>query len=316
MPVIMKLGLISGLDRLINDKPQLRQNIDDLVFASRADLKDIDWSKAKVFVPSDPTAITWISKAVAEINEFLRNQPNATKPSIAYLGGNNGKYKNMNSLETKLAAQLCKFNDYSLYPFIKGVESEIISKQVGYRVRNQVFKSVELEKESGNSKQNWENALKQGLLNGVETIVVVGSQEGVARHIGTLKATLKAHGLATKGFNIVAYPYTATISSENLKLYQKNFGIKFPVPNSPVSCCKGNWNKSAWGIYRTFMELLAIKRYSAKGDVYLTDEQKQILKKVFDEINVKTVTAAIIKAKVLQNPKVQDLIRWYKSRSK
>ena len=107
MPVFMKLGLISGLNKLVNDKPQLRQNIGDLVFASHADLKDIDWSKAKVFVPSDPTAITWISKAVAEINEFLRNQPNATKPSIAYLGGNNGKYKNLQSLETKLAAQLC-----------------------------------------------------------------------------------------------------------------------------------------------------------------------------------------------------------------
>ena len=316
MPVIMKLGLISGLNKLVNDKPQLRQNIGDLVFASHADLKDINWSKAKVFVPSDPTAITWISKAVAEINEFLRNQPNATKPSIAYLGGNNGKYKNMNSLETKLAAQLCKFNGYSLYPFIKGVESEIISKQVGYRVPNQVFKSVELEKESGNAKQNWENALKQGLLNGVETIVVVGSQEGVARHIGTLKATLKAHGLATKGVNIVAYPYTAEISSENLKSYQKSFGIKFPVPNGTVSCAKDNWYKSAWGIYRTFMELLSIKRYSAKGDVYLTDEQKQTLKKVFDEINVKTVASSIIKAKVLENPMVQGLIKLYKNRSK
>ena len=314
MPVIMKLGLISGLNKLVNDKPQLRQNIGDLVFASRANLKDIDWSKAKVFVPSDPTAITGISKAVAEINEFLRNQPNATKPSIAYLGGNNGKYKNMNSLETKLAAQLCKFNVYSLYPFIKGVESEIISTQVGYRVPNQIFESIELEKESGNSKQNWENALKKGLFNEVETIVVVGSQEGVARDIGTLKATLKAHGLATKGFNIVAYPYTAEISSENLKSYQKNFGIKFPVPNGTISCAKDNWNKSAWGIYRTFMELLAIKRYSAKGDVYLTDEQKQTLKNIFEHIKVKTLMPAMIKAKIKENPIIQKIIGNSKTR--
>ena len=308
MPVFMKLGLISGLNKLVNDKPQLRQNIGDLVFASHADLKDIDWSKAKVFVPSDPTAITWISKAVAEINEFLRNQPNATKPSIAYLGGNNGKYKNLQSLETKLAAQLCKFNGYSLYPFINGIESEIISKQVGYRVPNQLFSSVELEKESSNSKANWENALKEGLFNGVETIIVIGSQEGVARHIGTLKATLKAHGLATKGFNIVAYPYTATISSENLKLYQKNFGIKFPVPNGSVLCDKENWNKSAWGIYRTFMELLAIKRYSAKGDVYLTEEQKQLVKNIFDEMTPTNVVSAIVKANIIENPIVKKLM--------
>ena len=304
----MKLGLISGLNKLVDDNPQLRQNIGDLVFASRANLKDIDWSKAKVFVPSDPTAILWISTAVAEINEFLRSHPNVTKPSIAYLGGNNGKYKNMNSLETKLAAQLCKFNDYSLYPFINGIESEIISKQVGYRVRNQVFKSVELEKESGNSKQNWENALKKGLFNGVETIIVVYSQEGVARHIGTLKATLKAHGLATKGFNIVAYPYTADISSRNLELYQKNFGIKFPVPNGFVLCDKENWNKSAWGIYRTFMELLAIKRYSAKGDVYLTEEQKQLVKNIFNEMTPTNVVSAIVKANIIENPIVKKLL--------
>ena len=308
MPVMIKLGLISGLNKLVNDKPQLRQNIGNLVFASHTDLKNIDWSKAKVFVPGDPTAITWMSKAIAEINEFLRNQPNATKPSIAYLGGNNGKYKNLESLETKLAAQLCKFNGYSLYPFIKGIESEIISKQVGYKVPNQLFSSIELEKESKHAKQNWENAVKQGLLNNVETVVIVGSQEGVARHIGTLKATLKAHGLATKGFNIVAYPYTATISSENLKLYQKNFGIKFPVSDGSVLCDKENWNKSAWGIYRTFMELLAIKRYSAKGDVYLTDEQKQLMKNIFDEMTPAKVVSAIVKANIMENPIVRKIM--------
>ena len=293
----MKLGLISGLSAVVNSNPQLHKDISDLVFTPRADLKDIDWSKAKIFVPSDPTAVKWI---VGDIKEIIGSlQGNSAKPAIAYLGGNNGKY-NKNSLETRLATLLCKANGYDLTPFKDGIESEIIHQAVAEKIPDSTFRVIELEKESSNSKQNWENALKKGMLDSVKTIVVIASAEGAARHIGTLKAALKAHNINPDDFNIVAYPYTAAISADNLKNVQKELEINMAVPKDGGKCDKDSWSESAWGLYRTFIEMNSIKRYSAKGDVYLTDEQKKLLKNIF---SVKTLAFALGKAAVTEMKK-------------
>lgn len=288
MPVFMKLGLISKVNKVLQSNPDLQKNISDLVFTPRADLKDIDWSKAKVFVLGEPTSVPWIKKALSEL-------PKDVNFTTAFLGGNNKKY-DKNSLETKLARLMAIFNGYKLNPFVKGIESEIISDMV----KDVIHGPVELEKESSNSKENWENALNQGMLDGIETVIIVESNEGVTRHIGTLKATLMRHSLDPNKYNIIAWPYTATISSDNMKLYQQFLGVDFPVPNGLIVCDKDNMNKSAWGIYRTFMELLAINRWSKKGDVYLTDEQKKLLKNIF---SVKTLAFALGKAAVTEMKK-------------
>ena len=300
MPVIMKLGVLSGLSAVLNSNSQLQQDISNLMFAQKADVQNIDWSKAKVFVPSDPTAVKWIVGDIKEITETLPDkQSTSAKPAIAYLGGNNGKY-NKNSLETRLATLLCKANGYDLTPFKDGIESEIIHQAVAEKIPDSKFRVVELEKESSNSKQNWENALKKGMLDSVKTIVVIASAEGAARHIGTLKATLKAHNINPDDFNIVAYPYTATISADNLKSVQKELEINMAVPKDGGKCDKDNWSKSAWGLYRTFIEMNSLKRYSAKGDVYLTAEQKQLLNNIF---SVKTLAFALGKTVVTEMKK-------------
>lgn len=296
MPVIIKLGVISGLSAVLNSNPQLQQDISNLMFAQKADVQNIDWSKAKVFVPSDPTAVPWIKQALSEL-------PKDVNFTTAFLGGNNKKY-DKNSLETKLARLMAIFNGYKLNPFVKGIESEIISEMV----KDVLHGPIELEKESSNSKENWENALNQGMLNDVKTIIIVGSNEGVTRHIGTLKATLTGHDLDPNKYNIIAWPYTATISSDNLKLYQQFLGVDFPVPKGLIACNKDSWAESAWGLYRTFIEMKSIKRYSAKGDVYLTDEQKKLLKNIF---SVKTLAFALGKAAVTEMKKApKKLANW------
>ena len=288
MPVFMKLGLISKIHNVIESNLKVHKNIGNLVFTPKADVQNIDWSKAKVFVPSDPTAVPWIKQALSEL-------PKDVNFTTAFLGGNNKKY-DKNSLETKLARLMAIFNGYKLNPFVKGIESEIISEMV----KDVLHGPIELEKESSNSKANWEKAFAQGMLNDVQTIIIVYSNEGVTRHIGTLKATLTRHGLDPNKYNIIAWPYTATISSENLNLYQQSLGVDFPVPKGLIACDKDTFNKSAWGIYRTFMELLAINRWSKKGDVYLTAEQKQLLNNIF---SVKTLAFALGKTVVTEMKK-------------
>ena len=306
MPAIFKLGVCSGLKQIVNDNPQLHKNVGDLMFTPKVYLNTIDWSKAKVFVPADPTAVKWIVNDVKEINEFLREKQQTAK--IAYLGGNNGKY-HKKSLETKLAKLLCIFQGHKLKPFIDGVESEIISEAVNKELQNSMFEQPELEKTSSNSKANWENAVKNGLLNDVKTIVIVCAEEYATRNIGTLKATLKSHNLNPDDYRIVAYPYTATISSDNLRIYQQILGVKLDVPNKDIiGCSKNDFKESAWGLYRVFMELLAIKRWHAKGDVYLSPEQKQLMKEILPELKAKKLLPAIVKSKIVETSIVKKLM--------
>ncbi len=302
MPAITKLGIISGLFTLVNSDPQLRQNINDLMFVDWGDArKNIQWSKTKIFVPAYPTDVPYIVKTFQTMTELLPAASDPNKPGIAYLGGNNGKY-NKQSLETKLATLLCNVNGYDITQFKDGIESEIIHNAVAKTVPDSRFKSVELEKKSSNSKENWENALKDGLLDGVDEIIMVTSEEGFVRHKGTLLATLKAHGIDSKNLKIYAWPYNAEISPDNLKKMQQILGITLKVPNQDYNITndKYTWNKSAWGIYRTFIEMLALRRWSAKGDVYVTEEQKKQLNDIFSKITVKNLAMATIKAKTAE----------------
>ena len=293
MPVFMKLHLIPIMHKVLKSNPDLQKSIGDLVFLHRSDLKNIDWSKAKVFVPCEPTAVPWIKIALSQL-------PKDVNFTTAFLGGNNERYKN-NSLQTKLARLMTIFNGYKLKPFVNGIESEIISDMA----KDVLHGPVELETKSSNTKANWENALKQGMLDGIETVIIVASNEGVVRHIGTLKAALKKQNIDVGKFNILAWPYTPTIKSDNMNLWQNFLGIKFPLPSDLVVCDKDNINTSVWGMYRTFMELFAIDRWSKQGDVYLTDEQKQLLKNIFD---FKTLAFAFGKTAIAEIKETQNKV--------
>lgn len=298
MPVLSEIYRITvpGLYNLVQSNQKLRENIDDLMFISRGSLENVNWSKAKVFVPCDPTAVPWIKIALSEL-------PQDVNFTTALLGGNNGKY-GKKSFETSLARLMCIFNGYKLKPFVSGIESEIISDMV----KDVIHGPVELEKQSSNTKANWENAWMQGMLDGVETIIVVYFQEGVARHIGTLKATLIGHGLDPEKYNIIAWPYTPTISSDNWKLFQQYIGFNVSMPNGLVVCDKDNWDKSAWGVGRTIMEFFSIKKWSEKGHVYLTDEQKKLVQSISDKIKPTILGPAIVKAQLMQNQIISKMM--------
>lgn len=321
MPVLMNLGLMSGLKRLVDSKPQLRKDIDDLLFSHDVKFENIDWAKAKVFVPADCEAVPYYANSIAEINEFLRNHPNIARPDIAILGGNNGKYKNINSLESRLATILCKFGGYSLYPFINGTESKIIHKLISYKVPNMVFKNVEYETKSGNTKQNWDNAVDNGMLDNINTVVIVALQAVATRHIGTLKATLKSNWMDPQDVNIIAVPATPKMESEKFKKVSKILGITMDVPDGFVICDKAHWTESAWGLYRVFIELLSLRRYSKKGDVYLDKKQTALLNRIFDEIKVSELASAIIKEKTIElkktamkKPILQKVMNFFNSK--
>lgn len=318
---MMKLGIISGLSALINANPQLRKDINDLLFSHNVKLENIDWANAKVFVPADCEAVPYYANSVAKINEFLSNHPKIARPDIAFLGGNNGKYKNINSLESRLATILCKFGGYSLHPFINGTESKIMHKLISYRVPNMVFKNVEYETKSANTKQNWNNAVDNGMLDNINTVVIVALQAAATRHIGTLKATLKSNWMGTQDFNIVAVPATPKMESEKFKKVSKILGITMEVPDGFVICDKENWTKSAWGLYRVFIELLSLRRYSKKGDVYLDEKQTALLNRIFDKIKVSELASAIIKEKTaelkkktMKKPIVQKVMKFFNSK--
>lgn len=284
MPVIIKTALVSGLKKLVNSNENLRKEITDFMFAKTPTNSNIDWSKAKIFVPCDPTAVRYISKELTLLEliilkEYLSKNPNAARPGIAYMGGNNGKY-NRNSLETRMATLLCEANGYSIDPFKNGIESEIIHKMVAEVLPDSVFGSVQEEKESSNRKANWENAIKKGFFKDVKTVVILSSAEYAVRSKGTLIASMKANGLNPNEYNIVSWPYTAKISSDALKKVQEQLEINLKVPAEGGISDADNWTKSSWGIYRTFIEMLSVRKYSQKGDVYLTPEQQEKLKEI------------------------------------
>lgn len=318
MPVLIRLGLLSGMKRLVDSKPQLRKDINELLFSHEIKLEKIDWAKAKVFVPADCEAVPYYTNAIAAINEFLQKHPNIARPVIAFLGGNNGKYKKINSLETRLATILCKFGGYSLYPFINGTESKIIHKLISYKVPNMVFKNVEYETKSGNTKQNWNNAVDNGMMDNINTVVIVALQEAATRHIGTLKATLKSNWMGPQDFNIVAVPATPIMESEKFKQVSKILGITMDIPDGVVICDKDHWTESAWGLYRVFIELRSLRRYSQKGDVYLDKKQTVLLNRIFDEIKTSELASAIIKEKTaelkktaMKKPIVQKVTKFF-----
>lgn len=321
MPVLMNLGLMSGLKRLVDSKPQLRKDINDLLFSHNVKLEKIDWAKAKVFVPADCEAVPYYINAIAAINESLQKHPNIARPDIAFLGGTNGKYKDANSLESRLATILCKFGGYSLYPFINGTESKIIHKLISYKVPNMVFKNVEYETKSTNTKENWNNAVDNGMLDNINTVVIVALQAAATRHIGTLKATLKQNWLGTQDFDIVVVPATPKMESEKFKKVSKILGITMDIPDGFVICDKDHWAESAWGLYRVFIELRSLRRYSKKGDVYLDEKQTALLNRIFDEIKVSELASAIIKektaelkTKTMKKPIVQRLTKLFNTK--
>ena len=321
MPVLMRLGLMSGIKRLVDSKPQLRKDINDLLFSHNVKIEKIDWAHAKVFVPADCEAVPYYANTIAEINEFLRKHPNIARPDIAFLGGNNGKYKKSNSLETRLATILCKFGGYSVYPFRDGTESKIIHKLISYKVPNMVFKNVEYETKSANTKQNWNNAVDNGMLDDINTVVIVALQAAATRHIGTLKATLKSNCMGTQDVNIVAVPATPKMESAKFQKVSKILGITMDIPDGVVICDKDHWTESAWGLYRVFIELLSLRRYSKKGDVYLDKKQTVLLNRIFDEIKTSELASAIIKEKTaelkkktMKKPIVQKIMSFFNSK--
>jgi len=201
MSIMMHLSLIPGVDKLINSNQELRDKITKLVFPQKVDFKDFDWSKTTILVAGDPTTKVWVENTVKEISVFLSKQPNNGKPSIVYLGGNNGKYKParwyqilrkiniLRKLETQFATNICYVNGYQLTPFIYGFESEIVHQEVEKQVPDSVFNSVKLETKSTNIHASMENAYTEGYLDldNVKNLVIVAGKEYATRCIGTLR---------------------------------------------------------------------------------------------------------------------------------
>lgn len=316
----MKLNYIPGADKLINSNPELRDKITKLVFPPKADFSNFDWAETVFLVPGDPTTVVWVKNTIKEISEFLSKQPNSAKPSIVYLGGNNGKYKNaawydvLRKLETKFAKAICHINGYELTPFIDGNESEIIHNEVAKEVPDSTFQSVDLETKSTNIHAAMENALTNGYLNNVKNVIIVAGKEYATRCMGTLRATLKAHNLNPQDYNIVAWPYTKTLSVKQLSELQKFMGVDFKIPENGGIVDENNWYKSGLLVYDITIETNSLIKYAEKGHVALSDEQRQLANDISKRLTKKDmmfetakINAAKLKAKTL-DPVMQKIM--------
>lgn len=323
----MHLSLIPGADKLINSNPELRDKITKLVFPQKVDFKDFDWSKTTILVAGDPTTKVWVTNTVKEISDFL---PNNAKPGIVYGGGNNGKYKPalwyqilrkiniLRKLETKFATNICYVNGYELTPFIYGFESEIIHQEVEKQVPDSVFKSVKLETKSTNIHASMENAYKEGYLDldNVKNVVIVAGKEYATRCIGTLRATLKSHGLNYTDYNIVAWPYTKNLSVEKSAELRELMGISYKLPaeeNNPLIVDENNWYKSALSLYDVTIETNSLIKYAKKGHVLLTDNQKELADYISKHLTTKNKMLETVKANMSElktkvvNPIIQKI---------
>ncbi|MBQ6110249.1 MAG: hypothetical protein IJL05_02605 [Alphaproteobacteria bacterium] len=320
MSIMMHLSLIPGADKLINSNPELRDKITKLLFLQKVDFKDYDWDSTSFVVAGDPTTKVWVTNTVKEISDFL---PNNAKPGIVYGGGNNGKYKParwyqiLRKLETKFATNICYVNGYELKPFIYGFESEIIHKEVEKQVPDSTFKSVEKETKSTNIHQTMENVLANGYLDNVKNVVIVAGKEYATRCIGTLRATLKSHGLNYTDYNIVAWPYTKNLSVEKSAELRELMGISYKLPaeeNNPLIVDENNWYKSALSLYNVVIEINSLIKYAKKGHVLLTDEQKELADYISKHLTKKNMMletikldmSTLIKQKII-NPIIQKI---------
>jgi len=331
MSIMMHLSLIPGVDKLINSNQELRDKITKLVFPQKVDFKDFDWSKTTILVAGDPTTKVWVENTVKEISVFLSKQPNNGKPSIVYLGGNNGKYKParwyqilrkiniLRKLETQFATNICYVNGYQLTPFIYGFESEIVHQEVEKQVPDSVFNSVKLETKSTNIHASMENAYTEGYLDldNVKNLVIVAGKEYATRCIGTLRATLKSHGFNYTDYNIVAWPYTKNLSVEKSVELRELMGISYKLPkeeNNPLIVDENNWYKSALSLYDVAIETDSLIKYANKGHVELTDDQKELADYISKKLTKKNkiletvkVTMSELKKKVA-NPIIQKIM--------
>ncbi|MGN0929495.1 MAG: ElyC/SanA/YdcF family protein [Alphaproteobacteria bacterium] len=198
---------------------------------------------------TEPNTLLQIMGNIAFLPDMIKNFPAGYK-NVLVSGGKNPNYKE-NNQEVGLVKQLYTANGNDWNDVFVKSEAEIIKSE--FEKNGIDTASWKLEKESTNTKENFEKSKEAGFYDGIKKLVIYTTNESMVRAKSTAKSILKDKDISVIG-------YAPTIPSMGIKVDSKNWA------KNPLSA------QYVWG------EVLRLKNYSDKGDFTLDAKTSYLMK--------------------------------------